>query len=91
MKGPFVCSQAVSHIPVTAAAIALPDVLLDSSNSTSGNDTLQRFTELQHVLEQTSTLIQSGTFEPGNQVSLAQQSLVMFNLFFLNSVNVEIK
>ena len=61
-------SQAVSHIPVTAAAIALPEVLLDSSNSTFGNDTLQRLTELQHGLDQTSTLIQSGTFEPGNQV-----------------------
>lgn len=83
MKGPFVFSQAVSHIPVTAAAIALPDILLDSSNSTFGNDTLQRFIELQHVLEQTSTLIQSGTFEPENQVtSLAQQSLVMFSLVF---------
>lgn len=83
MKGPFVFSQAVSHIPVTAAAIALPDILLDSSNSTFGNDTLQRFIELQHVLEQTSTLIQSRTFEPGNQVTyLAQQSLVMFSLVF---------
>ena len=73
-------SQAVSHIPVTATAIALPEVLLDTSNYTFGNDTLQRLTELQHGLEQTSALIQSGTFEPGDQVtSPAQKSL--------NSVN----